>query len=241
LAVAGLLTGVLAAALLLQGSPVAERGPVDVSYPAGKVKEVRVLDAVDVYVDGEPRPGFSVYGAMALMMLATAALVMWAALRAARARPQLRAFWAVAAGGLAVAGLDELLAIHESIGHNLPFLADVPGVKRPDDLVLALYLPAALAFGWWFRDVLVERRLTVACGIAAVFWFGLSVAGDLISLGTEEWFELLAGLFLAAGLVNLMYRHLQEHVGSGLHDEWPRVGRRIDTAAEREREPALHR
>ena len=182
MAIAGLLAVGLAAALLLQGSPVSDRGPVAVSYPAGEVKEVRVLDAVDVYVDGEPRPGFSVFGGMALLMLATAGLMTLVALRFAGARRHLRLFWGIAAAGLAVAGTDELLAIHESVGHNLRFLADLPGVKRPDDVLLALYLPAALAFGWWFRDVLREHSLTVACGAAGIFFFGLSVAGDLASL-----------------------------------------------------------
>jgi hypothetical protein len=237
---AGLLAGVLVAAVLIQGSLVDSRGSVDVSYPAGEVKEVRVLDAVDVYVDGEPRPGFSVFGAIALLMLATAALMMWAALRFAAARPQLRLFWIVAAAGLAVAGTDELLAIHETIGHNLPFLADIPGVKRPDDLVLAIYLPGALLFGWWFRDVLLEHRFTVVCLATAVFCFGLSVTGDLASSHAEEWFELVAGLFLAAGLSNLMYRHLRENLG-GVRDEWPRASRGLRASAEREREPALHR
>ena len=94
--------------------------------------------------------------------------------------------------------------MHESIGHNLPFLADLPGVKRPDDVLILLYLPGALAFGWWFRDVLRAHRTTLWCMTAAISCFALSAVCDLLSVRLEEWFELMAGLFIAAGLVALM-------------------------------------
>ena len=209
---AGLLAGALLAAVALQGTPFADRGTVDVSYPAGEVHEVRVLGAVDVRVDGEPKLGASVFGAIALFMLATASFVTFAALRMAGARRALRAFWLIAALGLAVAAADELLAIHESVGHNLPQLADIPGVKRPDDFLMLLYLPAVAAFGWAFRDVLRERRLTYMCLLAAAGCFVLSIGADLVSLHIEEWFELLVGLFIAAGLIALMQQHLARNL-----------------------------
>jgi hypothetical protein len=212
LAIAGLGAGALAAVLLLSGSLFSVRGTVDVPYPAGEVKELRVLGAVDVYVDGEPKPGASVFGAIALFMLATAAFMVFAALRFAGARPHLRSFWLIASAGLGVAAADELLAIHESIGHNLPFLADLPGVKRPDDVLLMLYAPAALLVGWWFRDVLREHRLTFVSMIAGLTCFALSAASDLASLRFEEWFELMAGLFIATGLINLMRCHLKSNL-----------------------------
>jgi hypothetical protein len=171
-----------------------------------------VLGAFDLYVDGEPKPGASVFGAIALFMLATAAFLTFAALRFAGARSHLRSFWLIASAGLGVAAADELLAIHESIGHNLPFLADLPGVKRPDDVLLMLYVPGALLFGWWFRDVLREHRLTFVCMLAAITCFALSGASDLASLRVEELFELMAGLFIATGLIDLMRRHLKSNL-----------------------------
>ncbi|MGH2980193.1 MAG: hypothetical protein ACRDLQ_11250 [Solirubrobacterales bacterium] len=206
-------------------------------YPAGEVKEVRVLDAVDVYVDGEPKLGASVFGAIALFVLATASLMTLAALRFAGSPRRLLWFWGIASAGLAVAAADELLAIHESIGHNLPFLADLPGVKRPDDVLLMLYLPGALAFAWWFRDVLREHRLTFACMMAAIGCFALSAASDLVSLRIEEWFELVAGLFIAAGLIALMHRHLKRNLQIRVRVTDP-TARPTSAAAETVREPA---
>ena len=216
LAIAGIGAGAIMAALLLQGSLVHVGGPVDVPYPSGEVKELEVL-GLSLKVDGEPRPGASVLGAIALFMLATACFMTFVALRLAAAQRRLVWFWLIASAGLAVAATDELLAVHESIGHNLPFLADLPGVKRPDDLLIMLYLPGALAFGWWFRDVLRAHRITLWCVTAAIGCFALSAVCDLLSLRLEEWFELLAGLFIATGLVALMAhdlkRNLQIRVG----------------------------
>ena len=236
----GLGIGALLGVLLLHDSLFSSRGPVEVPYPAGEVERVRLVGAVDVYVDGEPRPGASIFGAIGLLVLATASLVTFVALRFAGARRHLRLFWLIAAAGLAVAGADELLAIHETIGHNLRFLADVPGVKRPDDLLLLLYLPGALAFAWWFREVLREHRLTLGCMVAAIVCFALSAAGDLASSRAEEWFELLAGLFIATGLLALMHRHLKTNLQIRVGVVGPSV-RPAPLAGERAREPALDR
>ena len=211
LAIVGIGAGAVVTALLLQGPLLDVRGPVDVPYPAGEVKELRVL-GLSLKVDGEPRPGASVLGAIALFMLATACFMTFAALRLAGARRRLPWFWLIASAGLAVAATDELLAVHESIGHNLPFLADLPGVKRPDDVLILLYLPGALAFGWWFRDVLRAHRTTLWCMTAAISCFALSAVCDLLSVRLEEWFELMAGLLIAAGLVALMARHLRRNL-----------------------------
>ena len=155
------------------------RGTADVPYDAGTVKEVRVLDSVTVYVDGEPKPGFSVIGGIALIVLGTAAFMTAAALRIAGRRGKLIAFYLLISAGLGYAGLDELFAIHESIGHNLQFLADVPGVSRPDDLVIATYLIPAGAFAYFFRDMLLGVRPAALALAAGLGFFALSTAGDL--------------------------------------------------------------
>jgi hypothetical protein len=198
--------------LALVASTYEVQGDKAVPYDAGTVKEVRVLDAVTVYVDGEPKPGATVLGGIALIVLATAAFMTAAALRIAMARRRLALFYLIVALGLGYAGLDELFAIHESIGHNLRFLADVPGVSRPDDLVIAMYLVPALAFAYVFRDVFLNDRLAaiaLACGVG---FFALSTLADLTSLRVEEWLELVAGLWIAVGLVLMIRTHLKQNL-----------------------------
>jgi hypothetical protein len=194
------------------------RGEADVPYDAGTVKEVRVLDSVTVYVDGERKPGPSVIGGIALIVLATAAFMTAVALWLSGAAHRLRAFYLLAAAGLGYAGLDELFAIHESIGHNLQFLADVPGVSRPDDLVIALYLIPAAAFAYAFRDALLaNRRAALALGVGLGL-FALSTVGDLLGRTTvEEYLELCSGICIAAGLATLMFWHLGAHLGPQVH------------------------
>ena len=118
----------LAVVAAVQGSAVESRGEVDVPYDAGTVEQVRVLDTFTVYTDGEAKPGPQVMTGIGLIVLGTAAFVTGFALLLAGAR-RLRAFYWLAALGLAFAGLDELFAIHESIGHNLRFLADHRGCR----------------------------------------------------------------------------------------------------------------
>lgn len=212
------------------------RGNTDVPYDAGTVKEVRVLDSLTVYVDGEPKPGPSVIGGIALIVLATAAFMTAAALRIAGRRGRLIAFYLLISAGLGYAGLDELFAIHESIGHNLQFLADIPGVSRPDDVVIAAYLIPAGAFGYLFRDVLLSNtRAAIALG-AGLGFFALSAAGDLAGSTTaEELMELCSGICIAGGLAVLMYSHLRRNLALDL--EVPEEVTVVDQRAE-ERVPA---
>jgi hypothetical protein len=189
------------------------RGNAEVPYDAGTVKEVRVLDSFTVYVDGEPKPGASVIGGIALIVLATASFMTAAALRIAGRRGRLIAFYLLISAGLGYAGLDELFAIHESIGHNLQFLADVPGVSRPDDLVIAAYLIPAGAFAYLFRDVLLSNTPAALALGAGLGFFALSAAGDLAGSRTaEEFMELCSGICIAGGLAVLMYSHLRRNL-----------------------------
>ena len=199
-------------AIAVRGSAYEVRGNASVPYDAGTVKEVRVLGSATVYVDGEPKPGPSVIGGIALIILATAAFMTAAALSLAHARRRLVAFYLFVCAGLGFAGIDELFAVHESVGHNLQFLVDVPGVSRPDDLVIALYLVPVLAFGYMFRDVFTsDRRAALALG-AGVAFFALSSAADLAGLKAEEYLELLSGICIATGIAVLMRTHLRRNL-----------------------------
>ncbi len=209
LVLAGACVATIAMLAAVRGPAYEVRGNASVPYHAGTVKEVRVFDSITVYVDGEPKPGPSVIGGIGLIVLATAAFMTAAALRAARRRGRLIAFYLLIWAGLGYAGLDELFAIHETIGHNLQFLADVPGVTRPDDFVIAAYVIPAGVFAFLFRDILLGNRYAAMALGAGLGFFTLGAAADLTGSTTaEEYAELCSGICVAGGLAALMYGHL---------------------------------
>jgi hypothetical protein len=212
--VVGVLIAMVAgsAVLLARGPAYEVRGDAAVPYDAGKVKEVRVLDSATVYVDGERKPGPSVIGGIALIVLATAAFMTAVALSFAHAGRRLVTFYVIVAAALGFAGLDELFAIHESVGHNLQFLADVPGVSRPDDLVIALYLVPAVLFAWLYRDVLRSDRRAATALAAGIAVFAMAAAADLAGIKAEEYLELVSGLCIGAGIARLIFVHLSRNL-----------------------------
>ena len=210
LGVVGLLVAV--ALIAAPGPPYELRGEASVPYNAGTVKEVRVLGSMTVYVDGEPKPGAQVIAAIGLLALAAASFTTALALSLAGAVTRLRNFYLLVALGLGYAGIDELFAIHESIGHNLQFLADVPGITRPDDVVIALYLLPIALFAYAFRDFLLSHRAASILMAAGLALFAMSSAADIASLHVEEYLELIAGLCVGLGISMLMYWHLRRNL-----------------------------
>jgi hypothetical protein len=180
------------------------------SYDSGAISEVRIADTVTIYVDEESRSAFGtgLLAGVALVAMSTACAMTCLVLGAVGGRRRVRIFYGLAAGGLAFLGADELLGLHESIGHNLPFLADLPGVERPDDVVFAAYLVPTLVVGFLFRDVLRESRITVRAFAAGLVLFVLSALLDMAGSPFDNPVELLVAVLLAAGLVALMFEHL---------------------------------
>jgi hypothetical protein len=176
------------------------RGPGIVPYHSGLLYKVRVLDAVTLYAPEEARPEADKLSAIALVAATTMTLVALRLLGAARGDARLRRFFAFTTAGLALLTLDEIFALHETIGHNLHFLADVPGVERPDDLVFALYAPALLVFAWYFRDVLFAHRRPAQLFAIGAAVFAIATLGDLASSFIDEPAEVVASACLFAGL-----------------------------------------
>ena len=81
--------------------------------------------------------------------------------------------------GLAFLALDEMLALHETIGYNLDFLADLPGVNSPEDVVFALYAVPAVAFFVVYRDLLAVSRWGIRLVALGVALFGVAAVLDV--------------------------------------------------------------
>ena len=215
---------VLAGATFLVTSPsslyeVEEEGRNLLPYPTGDVYRVRVLDSFTIYADGESRPAPSTIQGSLLVALATAAFMTFFFLRRAHARPQVVQFYLVASAGLAFVAFDELLAVHETVGHNIRPLADLPGVERPDDVLVLLYAIPLAYCAYRFRDVLAESRTALRLLGAGVAFFAVAVVTDLASAPLEEGFELLSVASILAGLVTLFLHHVSETEEPLPHDD----------------------
>lgn len=190
------------------------KGPPVVSYEdSGLVYEIRVLEAFTVYADEESRLMLDKLTSAVLVACATIAFMSLLLLRAAGAPSRLRRFFVCAAFGLSYLALDELFAIHETLGHNLQFLADLPGVDRPDDLVFLAYALPVAAFAWVFRDILTARPGPLRLLAVGAFFFAVAAAGDLAGAGLDEAGEGAAGICLLVAFVAITASTLREHLG----------------------------
>jgi hypothetical protein len=199
--------GVVAAVAIVALAPslyeVVRSGRDLVPQASGLLYEVRVLDKFTIFASEETRPDLDKLSAAGLVAAATMILTAFLLLRAGRADMRLRRCFALASAGLAFLAADELFGIHETIGVNLQFLADLPGVQRPDDALFVLYAIPLGVFAWSFRDVVrSDRRAVQLFGVGLAF-FLVAVVGDLRNSGIEEPAEALAAACLLAGLVAL--------------------------------------
>ncbi len=192
------------------------RGPPLVPYEdSGLVYKIRVLDVFNAYADEESRPTPDKLSSIALVAVASMSLMTLLLLNAAAATSRVRRFYAFATAGLAFLAADELFAFHETLGHNLPFLADLPGIERPDDLVFLSYSIPLAIFAWAFRDVLFAERTAVGLFAAGTVLYGIAVVGDIAGVAIDEPAEVVASACLAGGLVVITAATLRRELGLG--------------------------
>lgn len=207
-------------------------GPVAQPIPQGPV-DVRIGDRLTIPVEGEfQRMSMDVVTSALLLALAAVNLTALTIVRRSADRPPrpLLRFLAIGAAGAVVLALDELLGLHETVGHNLPFLARLPGVEHADDVVFALVPLAAAAFLIAFRGVLLASR-----GARRLFALGVGLALVAAAIdmanpnGYEEPVELFAVLCLLAGFATLAVEQAAAAIRAERAPERARTG---DRAAE---------
>lgn len=194
------------AALVAANFEVVAKGQL-LPYTKGRIYELRFFDAFNIYVEPEHKPTRDALTAyfltgISFMSLAFALLLH----RFDAVRP--RNMFAVLFAGASFLAADEYLGLHESLGHNMQFLRALPGVTRPDDLIVASYLLPAALFGLVFlRELSRSRRGLWFVGAA----FGLVLIGvvaDMFSLPGEEAFELLGAGALVMAVAELGVTHV---------------------------------
>ena len=146
------------------------------------------------------------YATFAVLCAATVA----AALAARRHRGLERAFWAIAAAGLAALTIDERLSLHERAGRSMweSGVATPVGFNHLDDVILAaIALCAALFILLSWKVVVANRRVAawfgvaLALGLSAVAWDSFGPIEPTHGVAIEEVLELGAVIaaFAAAG------------------------------------------
>ena len=202
----------LAAALIyaLAQPEVLEKGSL--LENADPVARVEVFERWTFYFDLEyERDRVSGDVVMSLLLAAVAAVSVLASAAGTRLGSTSRVEWffALLSLGSAVLAIDELFALHESVGYNLDFLADLPGISHADDVLVLVGAAFALWFLWTFRGVIAGSRRAVALFGAAAG--AVVVAAPLDAAGlraVEELTELLGGALALAGTIALALDHL---------------------------------
>ena len=210
--------GVLGALLVLAGSAVmsaeiVERGAL-LPWAGDDVKRVEVWGGVDFYLSSETEaPERDLLTAALLLIVATVCAFGGLLLLAVfRSRTRADWFFIVAAAGAAYLAVDEYFAVHESVGHNLAFLRDLPVIDRPDDALFLLYIVPATAFLWFYRRIILGSRAALACFAAGIAITGLAAVIDITEVvhSLEDPLELLAAMALAAGFAALAVERVRQ-------------------------------
>lgn len=196
--------------VLSRNYEVVEKGRLLPYSPSGEIRRIRVFDRFNVYAEPEVRPTADVFHSYILITISSVALLATAFFRLAAepSQPRTRSFFVVTWLGAGYLAADELMGGHESIGHNLRFLRELPVIDRPDDGVLAIYMLAALVFLYVFRSVILASRGARACFAAAIIMAIVAAAADLLNVRGEEFLEPLASVSVLVGFVILTLREL---------------------------------
>ena len=203
---AGALIVLAGGVYLAAGPEVLEKGRL-LSYTEQTVWRVRLFNAFDVWVAKESiGPLDAING---LIIAAGAGMATMGALLTRSVAPRTNRFFWLLAAGLAYLAADEQLALHETFGYNLDFLARVPGVHSPEDVFFALYAVPAVAFFIFYWDLILASRWGARLMALGVVLFGAAAALDVVDrFIDEQWVEPISSIALVSGLALVALRHL---------------------------------
>jgi hypothetical protein len=204
---------VLAVALgyvALQSYEVVSKGPAPDATDS-ILYHLRVF-GVSLEVVPEVKPSPDVLNTYLLVVGST--LAVGAAVLIALNRPQMmrvvHCFAIIGAGALYLAA-DELMAFHENIGRNLPWLADLPGVTHPDDVLPLLYGLIALGIVVYFRDVIFAAHEAIKLFVLAGGLFVVAAILDVVDLSQslEDFVEVASSCTGLIAFGALLVHHLR--------------------------------
>lgn len=178
-----------------------------------EVARLRVAETFTIHVDLTRGVVEDAVTGFFLTIMATAAF-MAGMLLASRDSPRpLVRFYLISAAAIGFLAADELLSLHETVGHNIRPL--VPGMEKPDNLVTFVYAVLALAALVVFRRVLWRRRPQRVLFSATAVLFLIAVAFDVLSARGEEPAEVLASACAGVGFLTMLADDLRDYLDLG--------------------------
>ena len=198
------IVGLVLAAIVT--AEVLERGAL-LPYTPMTVERVRVLGGIELCVARESLVRLDILNGL---ILATGSLgAFFTAARIGSRAPRVFSFFLLLGLGLGFLTLDEMLAVHETIGYNLDFLADVPGANSPEDVIFALYALPAVAFFVVYRDLIAVSPWGARLVVLGVALFGAAAVLDVLdAIVDEQWVEPPGSAALVAGFGLVAASHL---------------------------------
>ena len=197
------LTMAVIAYMVLNDYQVLNKGKI-LPYTNGYIYEILIAGKYTIYVEPEIRLRGDVFNAAILLGVAYISMT-FGSIIYLREKPNVSQrflFFVAMSVGMFYLAADELLGIHESIGHNMQFLMALPGVSHPDDLIIATYGIGAMVFLYYFRSILLQSRRSLKYFGLALIFFVVAAIADLATYRYEEIAEIIAGILILVGIMS---------------------------------------
>lgn len=198
--------GVLVLGLYATGD-VVEEGEI-LPYTTANAERISTVLGFELTVQNEPPNRVDSLTAALLAAVGMIGVLLLLARPQAEARDQW--FYGLLALGAAFLAIDEVLGLHETIGANMRFLGDLPGVNSPEDVVFGLYLLPALAFLIVFKQKLTVTKLSRnAIALGLLLYIAAAILDVLDALLDEQLVETASIAALAVGFTAIALTDLR--------------------------------
>lgn len=177
-------------------------------YTTANVERVSTVLGFELTIQNEPPNRVDSLTAALLAAIGMIGVLLLLGRPGAGARDQW--FYCLLALGAGFLAVDEILGVHETIGANMRFLGDLPGVNSPEDVVFGLYLLPALAFLIVFREKLAVTRLSsVAIALGLLLYVAAAALDVLDAILDEQLVETASIAALAVGFTAIALTDLR--------------------------------
>lgn len=183
-------------------------------FGLGAVEELELFGRFTLYRDREVLTQMDVFNGFLLIAIASTSFFVSLLLSASDRIERRFVCFLVAAFVAAYLAADEVLGLHETLGANLRFLAQLPGIRHPDDGVFAAYALPVAVFAYCFRTIFMSSRRALGVLALGGCLYVLGAVMDVTSVRFEEYVEPLSSFALLIGFVSLGYQQLVARHGT---------------------------